>query len=241
MKNSLRQVLATVLLAGLTSAALAGPELPTYDAVYRVQLRNIDAGEALFSMRFERALERYVFESRAEARGLAKLLQPQPAVERSEFLVQGGRIVPLMYTFDDGTRKGKRSTQVIFDWERGIATSSYKGITADIDLAPGILDRMTLQTAVMRDMEGPEKPGTYALVHRNALKHYRYELLETGTTETVLGSLLTKTYLQTREGSSRRLRIWVAPSLKFMPVRMEQERDGKIQTILTLQSLTFHD
>ena len=104
-----------------------------------------------------------------------------------------------------------------------------------------MLDRMTLQTAVMRDMSRADRPSEYALVHRNALKRYRYELMDTETLDTALGSLLTKTYLQTREGSSRQLKVWVAPSLRYMPVRMEQTRKGKLQTVMTLTSLSFHN
>ena len=238
---SLLRGLTALVLGVLCAGGAAGASLDAYDAVYRVQLRKLHVGEALFSLRYDSQADRYIFESRSRSRGIAKLAQPNPVVERSEFLLRDDDIVPLTYSYDDGTRNGKRSTRVVFDWSNGIASSSYKGIDADINVSEGMLDRMTLQTVVMRDMGRPAGPSEYALVHRNALKRYRYELLGTETLDTTLGSLLTKTYLQTREGSSRQLKVWVAPSLRYMPVRMEQTRKGKLQTVMTLTDLTFHD
>ncbi len=232
---------ALALLVGSTALGAVAAPLPTYEATYRVEYKGMYVGDALFSMQRAGVPRHYVFESRTRAKGLAKLLRRRPAVERSEFAVRDNRIVPLRYTFDDGSRQGKRSNQVQFDWERGIATSSYKGVTVEIPLQTGILDRMTMQTAVMRDMASPSGPAPeYALIQRNALNHYRYELQETTTIDTELGSLLTKAYLQTSEGSSRRLRVWVAPSLRHMAVRMEQQRDGNTETVFTLKDLTFH-
>jgi hypothetical protein len=218
-----------------------GSELPGYEATYRVEYKGIYAGNALFALHFDAERQRYVFESRTQARGLAKLIRRHPAVERSEFLVRDGKIVPLQYAFDDGTRKGKRSNRIVFDWDRGVAMSTYKGITAEVPVKPGTLDRMTMQTAVMRDMGLPAGPAGYVLVDGNELKRYRYELVGTTNTDSALGSLLTKQYRQIREGgSSRQLQIWVAPSLNYMPVRMEQQRQGKTETVFTLQDLTFH-
>ena len=230
-----------LLLVSGPGAGAPDAAVPGYEATYRVEYKGIHAGEALFSLQYDPERGIYVFESRTRARGLAKLVRPRPAVERSEFRIENGAIVPQLYTFDDGSRKGKRSTQVIFNWDKGVATSSYKGVTAEIELQGGLLDRMTMQTAVMRDMAQPDGPTDYVLVHRNVLKRYRYELTGTTNTETSLGSLLTKRYVQTRDGSNRKLRVWVAPALNHMAVRMEQERDGKVETVFTLEELTFRD
>jgi len=238
----LRLLLASGLLLACSFAnACRAAELPGYDATYRVEYKGIYAGDALFNLRFDTASQHYIFESRTRARGLAKLIPGGPAVERSEFSLQNGRIVPLRYALDDGTRKAERSQKVEFDWQRGVAVSSYGDATAEVPVKPGTLDRMTLQTAVMRDMALPDGPTEYLLVDRNELKRYRYEFEGTTNSETALGALLTKRYRQVRDGgSSRQLLIWVAPSLAYMPVRMEQQRNGTTQTIFTLEELAFH-
>lgn len=245
MTEPLRQlcILAAALCAGIGSAFASSAAQPVgYEATYRVEYKGMYAGDAVFTLSFDRERSRYVFESRTRARGLARMLRGRPAVERSEFYVnEDGRIVPLMYSFDDGSRKGKRSTNVLFDWGKGVAISRYKGVESELELQEGMLDRMTMQTAVMRDMARPAGPSEYLLVDRNTVKRYRYEAGDTTTLDTVLGSLLTRIYQQSREGSSRQLKIWVAPSLRHMAVRMEQQRDGKTQTVFTLKELRFTD
>jgi hypothetical protein len=70
-----------------------------------------------------------------------------------------------------------------------------------------------------------------------------YDYMDNGatTTPTGLGALATTQLVQHREGSSRTNYLWVAPSLKFLPVRIEQRRDGEITTAFTLTSVTGLD
>jgi hypothetical protein len=44
-------------------------------------------------------------------------------------------------------------------------------------------------------------------------------------------------YESKREGSNRTARFWMAPSLEFLPVRAEQIRKGKVETVMLLQKV----
>jgi hypothetical protein len=56
----------------------------------------------------------------------------------------------------------------------------------------------------------------------------------TETLATGVGSLETRRYIQHREGSSRSTWLWVAPSLGYLPVRVEQRRNDEVQTSFLL-------
>ena len=43
-------------------------------------------------------------------------------------------------------------------------------------------------------------------------------------------------YESTRDGSSRVSRFWLAPQFDYAPVRAEQIRKGKVETVMTLVS-----
>jgi hypothetical protein len=43
---------------------------------------------------------------------------------------------------------------------------------------------------------------------------------------------------QTREGSSRRTVLWLAPEYAYLPVRIEQFRNGEIETVFALEHLS---
>ena len=59
----------------------------------------------------------------------------------------------------------------------------------------------------------------------------------TATITTRVGSVATRILTQQRAGSSRVNWLWVAPELRFLPVRMEQRRDGEVQTAFELVSV----
>ena len=85
-------------------------------------------------------------------------------------------------------------------------------------------------------MRGVE-PGTIPLIDDNRIKRYVYTKKETATVDSALGKLDTVIYESTREGSNRTARFWMAPSLEFLPVRAEQIRKGKVETVMILQKV----
>ncbi|HSG66146.1 MAG TPA: hypothetical protein VLD39_14140, partial [Gammaproteobacteria bacterium] len=67
-----------------------------------------------------------------------------------------------------------------------------------------------------------------------------YEYIDNGTATMVTdaGSFAPRVLSQQREGSSRANWLWVAPELHFLPVRIEQRRNGEVQTAFILTRVT---
>jgi hypothetical protein len=227
-------VLALVLPA---CAAYGADEIATYTATYRVEYKGKEAGTAEFSVR---ALEGgvYEFSSRTLAKGLLKLARPNPAVERSRFRVENAAVRPLEFWHEDGSRSGDDNLHIEFDWQRGIATVGTTDARREMAVPEGALDRGSLQVALMRDLAATGAPRTYSLADEDSVASYEYVDNGTATTETGVGPLATRIFTQQRAGSSRVTWLWVAPELEFLPVRIEQRRDGEVQTTFTLVSVT---
>ena len=92
-----------------------------------------------------------------------------------------------------------------------------------------------MQVAVMRDMARPGGPGSYALADEGAIKLYSYSRHGQETVDAPSGVVETEVFVQQREGSSRRLLLRAAPDLAFLPVRMEQQKDGRPDATFTLE------
>jgi hypothetical protein len=105
-------------------------------------------------------------------------------------------------------------------------------------LPEGTLDRGSLQVALMRDLKAAGVPRTYSLADEDSVATYEYAENGTATIATGAGSLATRIFTQQRAGSSRVTWLWVAPELEFLPVRIEQRRDGEVQTSFSLVSVT---
>jgi hypothetical protein len=209
----------------------------TYRALYDVEYKGRSLGTAEFSVSYDAERELYRFESRTHAKGLLKLVTPNPVMQRSEFRVDGSTIQPLEFWYEDGSRKGDDNAHIVFDWDRGVAVSETEGVHHEIELTAGVLDLGSAQVALMRDLARTGRPGTYTLADGDSLKTYEYTDNGELSIATGIGPRQARGFVQQREGGSPNLWVWVAPDLQFVPVRIERHRDGEVQTAFTLRSM----
>jgi hypothetical protein len=206
----------------------------TYTATYRAAYKGRDAGTAEFGVRYLADRDVYEFSSRVQAKGLLKLARPNPAVERSHFRSSADGIQPLEFWYEDGSRSGEDNFHIVFDWERRVATVSNAGGRREMALPSGALDRGSLQVALMRDLAATGAVRSYQLADEDSVAEYEYMDNGTAAMQTGIGSVATRILTQQRLGSSRATWLWVAPELRFLPIRIEQRRDGEVQTAFEL-------
>ncbi len=235
-----RKAVFTVALVTASMAAMpcisAAAELPTYTATYQVEYNGRRAGTSEFSVSYDDATGIYRFQSHTSARGLFRLVSPNTVVERSDFLYEDGQLRPLNFWFEDGSRRGSGNLHIGFDWEAGVATITGSSASHSVDLQPGVLDRGTMQVALMLDMT-KNRPAEYLLPDDDELRSYRYAPSGEETVTSSLGRHETTVYQEQREGSSRVTLVWGSPELAYLPVRIERRRDGETQTALILESV----
>jgi len=228
-----------LLLSVAPASRAADAGLATYTAIYRVEYKGKDVGTSEFSVRYVAERDVYEFRSRTQAKGLLKLVSPNPVIERSEFRATADGIVALEFWFEDGSRKGEDNRHIVFDWEREVATvSGSDGSSREIPLQRGALDRGSLQVALMHDLATTGQTRRYLLTDEDSLQDYEYADNGPATTTTGLGALATRSLMQQREGSSRSTWLWMAPELQFLPARIEQHRNGEVYTAFSLLSVS---
>jgi hypothetical protein len=218
--------------------AAEDPSVPTYTATYRVEYKGKEAGTAEFSVRYHADRDVYEFDSRALAKGLVKLARPNPTVERSEFRIEDGEVRPLRFWYEDGSRSGEDNFDIVFDWDRHVATVSTSAARREVASPEGTVDRGSAQVALMRDLAAGREPQGYTLLDDDSVAKYDYTDGGTETLATAAGSFATKVLIQQRPGSSRVMRFWLAPELRFLPVKIEQRRNGEPHSAFALVSVT---
>lgn len=214
------------------------PTIATYKAVYQAEYKGKQVGTSEFNVRYIAERDTYEYTTRMLAKGLLKLARPNPVIERSEFRATAAGIVPLEFWYEDGSRSGEDNLHIVFDWERLVATVNRSDGRREVPLQRGALDRGSLQAALMRDLETTGHVRRYLLTDEDSVTDYEYLDQGDATTPTGLGALATRGLMQHRAGSSRTNWLWVAPELRFLPVRIEQRRDGEVHTAFTLLSVT---
>jgi hypothetical protein len=229
--------LAAALLLSLISAHGVAAELPTWTATYQLEYNGRRAGTSEFSVRFDAASGVYEFQSQTDARGFYRLLVPNTILERSRFVFDEGGFRPLEFRYEDGSRRGRNNLHILFDWDRGVATANSNDGSVEFDIEPGVLDRGSMQVALMHDMAQAAAPPEYLLADEDSVRPYEYTPTGEASITTAAGRFDTRTYRQQREGSSRATLIWAAPALAYLPVRIERQRNGETQTALLLESV----
>ncbi|HEY7642111.1 MAG TPA: DUF3108 domain-containing protein [Steroidobacteraceae bacterium] len=232
----LTSALATALFASTAQAEAAVPQ--PFTATYAVSYRGISAGTITFKFAHDPATDRYTYETHPHPGTLARLFISKSAVERSVMEIDANGTRPIEWQLDDGKSSKDDDGELHFDWSHNTVTGTVEGEPVNLTAEPGTQDRSSIQIAVTTALLRGIEPGTIALIDDNRIKRYVYTKKDQTTVDSALGKLDTVLYESTREGgSSRTSRFWMAPSLEYLPVRAEQIRKGKVETVMVLQKV----
>lgn len=230
-------MLLTMMSIAMSSAALARAQAPAprpFVAEYQVTYRGLNAGALAFQFAQDAANGRYAFETRADPSALARLVVSSAANERSIIEINADGVRPLEWRLDDGKSGDKGDGFLQFDWTQGAATGRIEGEEVRIPTEPKLQDRLSIQIAVSTALLAGQEPGEIPLIDDNRIKRYTYTRKERTVLDSKLGPIDAVIYESTRPGSSRVSRMWLAPQFDYAPVRAEQIRKGKLETVMVL-------
>jgi hypothetical protein len=136
----------------------------------------------------------------------------------------------------------EHQTELFYDWSRNRLTGKVGGKPYDAALESGQQDVNTIRLAPVVDLLEGREPGDYALLDGRDVKHFTYPKKGTAKLQTEIGELETVIYESERrnfDGTGRTWRYWFAPSLGFLPVRIEQREDGRARLTFTVRTLKW--
>jgi hypothetical protein len=228
-----------LILAGfatLAPRAVAAAELAPFEASFNVNWRGMGAGTAKLTLRRLDG-DRWSYESHNVARGIFKVAIPGAIRQRSELRIEDGRVVPQTFMTDDGSDKRQRDSEVRFDWQEGRARGTAESKPVDLQLQPGLQDSLSIQVALMQELLAGRTPEKFLMLDKTEVKEYLY--IEEGKerVDTALGSFDTIKYRSKRPNSDRGTVFWCAPELGYMPVKVERQRDSKIEWSMSIVKL----
>jgi hypothetical protein len=224
------------LIAG--SAAISQNNAPQpYVATYAATFRGIEGGNLRMELRRDEPSGHYIFETRAKPTVLASLFVSSDAFERTTLENTAEGLRPIAWEADDGRSGVKKDGKLQFNWQEHTVSGIYEGKPVSLPLPEGAGQLQTIQLAAMQKMQLGKEPGTLKMVNGDEIQEFSYARVGAETLDTKLGKLDTVIYESIRPGSNRVSRIWHAPSLGYIPVKAEQIRKGKLETVLTLVAL----
>jgi hypothetical protein len=141
---------------------------------------------------------------------------------------------PLEWFREDGKSGEKEDGVLTFDWEHGRVRGTVEEDPVDLPTEAGLQDPLSFLIAIQTTLLRGREPGTVAMVDGDRIKHYHITPLGRERIKTEAGDFSAVIYEIARPGSDRVSRVWYAPSLGYLPIRAEQERDGRVESVLEL-------
>lgn len=224
-----------------SKATAQSTALPAFRATYAVEFRGMDGGNLIFTFQPASEPGQFIYQTTADPSFLASLVVSRAATERSRIAIDEQGVRPLEWVFDDGKSSDKADGSLTFDWATQRATGRIEREAIDLPTEAGLQDRLSIQIAVMVALLRGQEPSRFPMIDDNRIKRYTYRKVGDATLDTPLGKVETVIYESTREGSSRLARFWMAPSYDYLAMRAEQERKGKVETVMTISALARGD
>jgi hypothetical protein len=219
--------------AASAAAAASTGRLEAFQASYGWSWQG--ATVAISTLKLEHGdADTWIYSSSSEPRGLGRLYPMRPKL-RSSLRVTDKGVQPLSFKAEGGG--DNHDADVKFDWIAGRATGVYEGTAVDLPLKPGVQDDLSVQIAMMVELLHGRTPEQLSMIDKNSWREYRYQREGAETIATPLGQIDTIIYSSQHPGSPRVTRFWCAPSLGYLPMRVEQKRVDSVEWSMDIRSL----
>jgi hypothetical protein len=230
--SSTRWLLA--LLAALAGATASADELKPFQASYDWIYHGMTV--AVSKLQLQQQDQKWVYRSKSEPRGLGRLFSQRP-VSESVLEVTPEGVRPLSYKADDGTSETKRDANIQYDWENKRVTGVNEDAKVDMPIPPDIQDDLSVQIALMVALMRGHNADKFSLLSGATVREYHYTREGEETLTTPLGTIPTVIYRSEKQFSPRVTRFWCAPSLGYIPLKVEQKRGNDVQWTMQVQSV----
>lgn len=231
-------IVSTGILLSFQSAN-AGVFSP-YQAVYEVNRGSVMLGDTTFTLR-KKEDGCFHLKGVAEPKGLAALFAGR-TTEQSHFCVENGRIRSQTYSISREGGDEDDNYTLHFDWGNHLVTT---GVSQPRELPAEGLDRTVMELALRQqlathlnddDAELPGKPFIFLMVEDDEIKPYRFQVTGKEVVPTPVGRFHA-IKLERINSGKRQFRLWLAPALDYLPVRMERQKKDKPPIRMLLRKL----
>ena len=219
------------MLFAVSALAHAESALGPYEAEYKVK----------FSIFGGRLTTRLIEEDQGfrathtlDTTGMSRMIASGAIEEYSRFRADDSGLVPEQFVTSDDITRDKTSANLQFDWREGLVEGEVNNAPFSMSVLPNTQDRVSIQYQLIQDMLRGVQTDQYQMFDIDEIKILEIENIGTRTIKTDIGRFDAVGIRHQSEGSSRTTTFWLVEELGFIPVLIEQHRNGKQRLKATL-------
>jgi hypothetical protein len=217
----------------LEASGVGAADLSPFEASYAWSWHG--ATVAVSTLKLEhRGGDTWVYSSTSEPKGLGHLYPYRPRLTSVLRATDKG-VEPQSFRAESGGKD--HDADVDFNWDTGRISGTYEGVALDLPIKHGVQDDLSVQIELIVDLLHGKTPDTLWLVDKNSVRDYHYQREGDATLDTPLGRVATTIYSSQHTGSPRITRFWCAPSLGYLPMRVEQKRVDAVEWTMEIRTL----
>lgn len=167
--------------------------------------------------------------------GMSRLLARGEISETSEFSHSDGGFSPVAYRSNDTLSKDPARTDVRFDWDARQASGTVNDEQFVTALDGLLHDRVSIQYELMHDLQNGGAGEHYRLFDIDRQKLLNVRSIGSKPVDVPAGKFNAVGIQHQAENSSRVTTLWCVEELGYLPVIIEQHRNGKLRVQATLQ------
>ena len=224
-----------LLMLSMAGNAVADVALTPYTAEYKVKI-SILSGKLLTE--FRRTDAGYMAKSVIEPQGLASIFVHGTIEESAWFDTITGSVVPERYHSVDTITEDRKVMDFEFDWGHHEITGKIDDQDYTIPLDGPVHDRVSIQYELMYDLLNKGPSEHYVLLNDEELRPIVVTNIGRKKVKVPFGEFEAVGIQHHTEDSSRVSTLWCVEELGYIPVIIEQHRDGKLRVRAVLKHYT---
>ena len=219
----------------VSSACWSQPQ--NFVAVYTAQLKQADGQLSMTLKKEDGGL--YSYELTTKPGGFWRIIIDGSIWQKSTFILEGNDVLRSQtYELIDTIRSKPRKSRASFDWEDSLITGHYKDRAIKLPLTGNIIDKVSLQIAIIMDIRRGIDQSEYYILDKDKIQVVQVNRNSSAMINVPFGKFEAIEINRSSPDSNRTNTLWLAPELDYIPVKITQEEDGKIVFSASLSQLT---
>lgn len=167
--------------------------------------------------------------------GLSKIVARGAIQESSYFLTDARGVRPEQYRSIDTLSTDDQAVTFDFNWREHTVEGMVNGEPIEFELDGRVHDRVSIQYQLMLDLLNGGASDQYFMLDGDELKRLEVKNIGSRTVKVPYGRFDVIGIQHGEKDSSRVTVLWCAKELDYLPVVIEQRRDGKVHVRATLR------